>query len=152
MPQAGSQIVSPGLGCITSTMAWISARGVKYWPGPALGVLGVLLQQALVGVALHVGVEGHPLLAVDQVDDQAAQLGRVLNLVLGLAEDERPASRAPCPAPPACGGSGSPARRRPAASRLGQSSPAGMGDGRFQGGCVCSWAIFRNSRNVSCST
>ncbi len=34
MPQAGSQIVSPAAGCITSTIAWISGRGVKYWPAP----------------------------------------------------------------------------------------------------------------------
>ncbi len=54
----------------------------------AFHVLGVLLQQALVGVALHVGVEARPLLLVDQVDDQPAQLGRVLDLVLRLAEDD----------------------------------------------------------------
>jgi len=57
-------------------------------PRPTLGVLGVLLEQPLVRVALHVGVERHPLLAVDQVDDEAAQLGRVLDLVLRLAEDQ----------------------------------------------------------------
>jgi hypothetical protein len=55
-------------------------------PGPGLG--GRLLQQALVGVALHVGVEARPLLAVQQVHDEAAQLRRILNLVLGLAEDQ----------------------------------------------------------------
>ena len=26
----------PRLGCITSTIAWISGRGVKYWPAPVL--------------------------------------------------------------------------------------------------------------------
>ncbi len=36
MPQAGSQIVSPASGRITSTIAWISGRGVKYWPAPDL--------------------------------------------------------------------------------------------------------------------
>ena len=36
MPHAGSQMVWPGAGCITSTMAWISGRGVKYWPAPDL--------------------------------------------------------------------------------------------------------------------
>ena len=35
MPQAGSQIVSPGSGRITSTIARMSARGVKYCPAPA---------------------------------------------------------------------------------------------------------------------
>ena len=54
----------------------------------ALHVLGVLLQQALVGIALHIGGEAGPLLLVDQVHDQAAQLGRVLDLVLRLAEDD----------------------------------------------------------------
>ena len=34
MPQAGSQMVRSGPGRITSTMAWISGRGVKYWPAP----------------------------------------------------------------------------------------------------------------------
>ena len=34
VPQAGSQIVSPGRGAITPTMAAISARGVKYCPAP----------------------------------------------------------------------------------------------------------------------
>jgi hypothetical protein len=53
-----------------------------------LDVLGVLLEQALVGVALHVDVERHPLLPVDQVDDQTAELRRILNAVLGLAEDD----------------------------------------------------------------
>ena len=57
MPQAGSQIVSPGSGACTSTIAWISGAGREVLAGAALGVLGVLLQQALVGVALHVGVE-----------------------------------------------------------------------------------------------
>jgi hypothetical protein len=56
--------------------------------GAALGVLRVLLQQALVGVALHVGAHGRPVLAIDQVHHQAAQLGRVLELVLRLAEDQ----------------------------------------------------------------
>jgi hypothetical protein len=55
-------------------------------PGAALGVLGVLLQQALVDVALHIGAQQHPALAVDQVD-QLVQLGRVADLVLGLHED-----------------------------------------------------------------
>ena len=55
--------------------------------GAGLGVLGALLQQPLVGVALEVGVDRRPGLLVDQVDDQPAQLGRVLDPVLRLAED-----------------------------------------------------------------
>ena len=54
----------------------------------AFHVLGVLLQESFVGVAFHVGVERGPLLLVDQVRDQAAQLGRVLDLVLRLAKDD----------------------------------------------------------------
>ena len=34
VPQAGSQIVIPGSGRMTSTIAWISGRGVKYCPAP----------------------------------------------------------------------------------------------------------------------
>ena len=36
MPAAGSQSVLPGAGCMTSTIARISARGVKYCPAPDL--------------------------------------------------------------------------------------------------------------------
>ena len=56
--------------------------------GATLDVLGVLLQQPLVGIPFDVGIQDRPLFAIDQIDDQAPQLGRVLNLVLGLAEDE----------------------------------------------------------------
>lgn len=34
VPQAGSQIVIPGVGRMTSTIARISGLGVKYWPAP----------------------------------------------------------------------------------------------------------------------
>ncbi len=54
----------------------------------ALGVLRVLLQQSLIGVALDVGIEREPPLPVDQVADQAGQLGGVLDLVLRLLEDD----------------------------------------------------------------
>lgn len=64
--------------------------------GATLGVLGGLLQQALVGVALHVRVERGPRLAVDELDDEPAQLGGVLNLVLRLAEDD---AQPPCSLP-----------------------------------------------------
>lgn len=38
LPEAGypSHTVSPGLGAMQSTIAWINARGVKYWPAPLL--------------------------------------------------------------------------------------------------------------------
>ena len=54
----------------------------------ALGILGVLFQQAFVDLALGVDVQPDPGLAVDQ-GDQALQLGRVLDLVLRLAENGR---------------------------------------------------------------
>jgi len=56
--------------------------------GPTLDVLGVALQEALVGVPLHVRGHRHPVFLADQLDDELAQLGRVLDLVLGLPEDE----------------------------------------------------------------
>ena len=56
-------------------------------PGAGLHVLGVALQQRLVGVALHVGAEGQPVLAVDEFPHQPGQHGRFLYLVLGFAEN-----------------------------------------------------------------
>ena len=88
MPQAGSQIVWPGLRRHDVHHRGDERARREVLAGAALDVLGVLLQQALVGVALHVGVEARPLLLVDQVDDEPPQLGRVLNLVLRLAEDD----------------------------------------------------------------
>ena len=80
-----------------STMAWISARR-EVLAGAALDVLRVALQQALLGVARHVGAHRRPSLArfarfVDQIDDHPPQLGRVLELVLRLAEDQRQRAR-----------------------------------------------------------
>jgi hypothetical protein len=46
------------------------------------------LQQALVGIALHVGVHRHPGFLVDEVDQQPPQLGRILELVLRFVEDQ----------------------------------------------------------------
>ena len=56
--------------------------------GAALHIGRVLFQEALVGVALHIGAEGGPLLLVDEVDDEPAEFGGVLDLVLRLAEDD----------------------------------------------------------------
>ena len=55
----------------------------------------VALQEAFVGVALHGGAHRRPVFGVDQVDDHAPQLGRVLELVLRLAEDQRQRARLP---------------------------------------------------------
>ena len=48
--------------------------------GPALHVLRVALEQALVRVALHVSGHREPVLVPDEIDDERAELGGVLNL------------------------------------------------------------------------
>jgi hypothetical protein len=67
--------------------------GGEVLAGAGLGVLSVALEEALVGVALDVGADADPLLLVDEIAHQALELGRILDLVLGLAEDE---PRRPC--------------------------------------------------------
>jgi hypothetical protein len=54
----------------------------------ALGVLRVFLQQALIGIALYVGAQNRPGFGANQIHDHAAQLGRVLKLVLRLAKNQ----------------------------------------------------------------
>ena len=88
MPQAGSQIVWPGCGAHHVHHGGDERARGEVLARAAFHVLGVLLQQPLVGVALHVGGEAGPLLLVDQVHDEAAELGRVLDFVLRLAEDD----------------------------------------------------------------
>ena len=61
--------------------------------GAALGILRVLFEQAFVSVALDVSFERRPLLSVDEIGDEAAQLRRILDLVLRLAEDDAEHSR-----------------------------------------------------------
>jgi hypothetical protein len=56
--------------------------------GATLHVLRVAFEQTFVGVALHVGRKREPLLLADEFDDQLAELRRVLDLVLRLAEDQ----------------------------------------------------------------
>lgn len=62
------------------------ARGGEILAGAGFGVLGVLFEDALVDVALGVGVEHHPLHAIDHFD-QAGELGGVGDFVLRLGED-----------------------------------------------------------------
>ena len=62
--------------------------GSEVLAGAGLGILGVLFEQTFVDVALDVGAERAPGLLVDEVDDEAAQVGGVLDLVLGFAEDD----------------------------------------------------------------
>jgi len=50
----------------------------------ALHVLDVALEQFLVGVPPHVGRHRRPVFPADQLDDELAQLGGVLDLVLRL--------------------------------------------------------------------
>ena len=115
-------------------------------PRARLHVLRVLLEQPLVGVALDVGVEREPRLAVDQVDDQPPQLRRVLDLVLRLAEDDAEHPRLAPELARARAGSAPRARRRRA--RAGSASRARRARSRSpsNGGFVCSSAIFRKSR------
>jgi hypothetical protein len=61
--------------------------------GTAFHVLRVLLQEPFVSVAFDVGIERRPFFLVDQVSDQSAQLGRVLDLVLRLSKDNTDQSR-----------------------------------------------------------
>ena len=118
----------------------------------ALHVLGVLLQQALVGVALHVGGEAGPLLLVDQVHDEPAQLGRVLDFVLRLAEDDAEHARPLAEFLQRVAVMNFELVAIQLASSARPVVALGMADGLLNGGFDCSSAIFRNSRNVNCST
>src|SRR5205823_4757856 len=84
----GSQIVIPGSGRMTSTIPRMSARGVKYCPAPDLRSSAFRSSNPSLRGALDVDVERHPLLAVDQVDDQPAELRGILDPVLRLPEDD----------------------------------------------------------------
>ena len=50
--------------------------------------MGVLFQQSLIGIAFYVSLKSDPLFPVNQVGNQAAELGRVLDLVLRLTKDD----------------------------------------------------------------
>ena len=62
--------------------------GREVLPRAPLDVLRVPLEQPLVGVALHVGGHRRPVFPADQLDDQPAQFGGVLDAVLRLLEDQ----------------------------------------------------------------
>ena len=72
VPQAGSQIAHARLRLHHLDDGPDQRTRREVLAGARLHVLGVLLEQPLVGVALDIGVEREPLLAVDQVDDRAA--------------------------------------------------------------------------------
>ena len=61
-------------------------------------LLGGLLDQPLIRVALEVGVVAHPLVLIDELLDELLQLGRRLDAVAGLVEDhaEHVLARAQC--------------------------------------------------------
>ena len=54
--------------------------------GARFDVLGVARKQALVDLTLHIDRQAEPCLRVDKADE-ALELGRVLDFVLGLEED-----------------------------------------------------------------
>ena len=84
----GRRWCPPVLACMQSTMAAMSGARGEILAGSTLHVLGVLLKQPLIGIPLHVGVQREPTLTVNKVHDQPPQVCRVLNLVLGLAEND----------------------------------------------------------------
>ena len=122
---AGSQMVSPGVGAHDIHDGLDQRARGEVLARAALGVLGVLLQQAFVDFALDVDIQADPGFAVDQVD-QAAQLGRVLDLVLGLAEDDGDQAGALAQLGQDVAVVGFERHRRPGVSRLCQSKSSGM--------------------------
>ena len=95
----GKEKAAGAAGRIADRLAGLGSDGVHHrldqrargevLAGAGLGVLRVLLQQALIGIALHVDAHRGPVFLVDQIDDHPPQLARVLELVLRLVEDER---------------------------------------------------------------
>jgi hypothetical protein len=62
--------------------------GREVLAGAGFGILRVFFEQPFVDVALDVGAEGAPGFLIDEIDDEAAQVGGVLDLVLGFAEND----------------------------------------------------------------
>jgi hypothetical protein len=108
-------------------------------------------RQATLQHAFHIRIERHPQYFVDDVGNQTAQLGRFLDLVLSLAEDDAQCALARTQVGqdvPVLSISGSPLKR----NMLAQSRPWGMMAGRLNGGFDRSSAILRKSRYVNCPT
>jgi len=61
--------------------------------GAGLGILRILFEEAFVDIALDVGAEGAPGFLVDEIDDEAAQVGGILDFVLGFAENDAEKAR-----------------------------------------------------------
>ena len=95
--QSCQQKAARAAGGITNRLPWLWSDHIdhrcnqrtrsKVLLGSAFDVFGVLLQQALVGIALHVSGQTRPLFFVDQINDQSPKFGRILNLVLSLPKD-----------------------------------------------------------------
>jgi hypothetical protein len=62
--------------------------GREVLAGAGLGVLGVFFQKALVDIAFDIGGVCAPGFLIDEIHDEAVQVGGVLDLVLGFAEDD----------------------------------------------------------------
>jgi len=95
-----------GLGCHGIDDGGDQGAGGKVLTSASLHIGGILFQQSLVGIPLDIDTEARPLFLVDEVHNQAAELGRVLNLILSLAKAR--AFPDASPAPPGCAGSESP--------------------------------------------
>lgn len=61
--------------------------GREVLAGAAFDVFGVLLEQTFVGIAFDVGAETGPFLLIDEIDNQAPELGGILDFVLRFAEN-----------------------------------------------------------------
>jgi len=94
----GQQKAASTAGRVADGLAWFGANHIDHGldqrargevlPGPGFGILSVLFQQALVGIALDIGFHHRPVFLADQIDQQPAQLGRILKLVLRFVEDQ----------------------------------------------------------------
>src|SRR5439155_1375711 len=73
----GDPLARPRLGDIDHCLDQGPRREVLAGAGLCVG--GILLQEALIGVALDIGVDASPSLRFDQIDDEATQLGGILD-------------------------------------------------------------------------
>ncbi len=98
MVMGGQQKATGAAGRIADFLARFRSDDIDHGPdqrasgkiltGPGLGILGILFQQALVGIALDIGTHHRPVFLANQIDQQPPQFGRVLKLILGFIEDQ----------------------------------------------------------------
>ena len=94
----GEEEASRAASWIADRLPWLGSHHIDHGgdqgtrgevlSGTALHIGGILLKEAFVGISLDIDLEARPLLLVDQINDQAAELGRILDLVLSLAEND----------------------------------------------------------------